>query len=417
MESAIDQIMDQLKNTEIFSNGNLTFSLSNMDILVRQDGELLHIRTRPDGWRRYTVVYTWCNEVHYFPVRVYPQEKVIVLLKELLEFLTFGKQTKGVPTFLGLLSGKIRVEDVASSLTPSSSGDVNRGLTLNTASVPHLERNEHLLNELGCLQALPNLTSEELNKAVDRLKGPTGFLRSAFRRRRDAIPVVAGGGLLQVFEQYVNGSPKEVNEHLGEEWLIPNNQETRRPRHEFKNDEEYIQYLEHLISRSRVFPRVTTKPLSGPDHISRMHYMTGATEPSEAPQTSVKNEVMSAGDAFASQMKDGHYVPLEDEPSPFTDANLWTEWKKKQLERTGYTGPVNHFAEPLMRLLENEPCRCLALLCETVAFVASVPDAEWPTLGHVIHMRYTVNFNCQSPVLSWLEAHAVSYKQARHAVR
>lgn len=361
MESEIDQIMGQLKATEFFDQGDITFSLPNMDVLVRQNGAALHIRARPNGHRRYAAVYTFDNGVHYFPMVEYTQEKVIVLLKELVLFLTLGATTKNMQTFLGLLGGKIKVGDVAPSLTPPSTTFLGRGLT--PMDMSYLEGKEHLLpGYIGNDLFLKGVGDDGSGKITSE-KGPTGFLRQGSSKRR----------------------PISTRPHVHQETQPPlPERELLKPRCEFADDQEYIVYLETLVGlphpiKHRVPTHAVLKPCSTVNIEPDLGY--------------------NLDDPFADQMVNGHYIPKEDEPSPFIYQCNWVEWKRAQPGWVNYKGSYAPILEKLYSLLSNEKFRSLVDR-EKVPFNDRVICAglPFPSLGMVIHVRYEFG-------LDWEEVH------------
>lgn len=401
MESKIDSLIAQLKEAGLFGYGDITMQLQDMDVMVRDNGKVLHIRASPDGARRYAIAYMYNRGKHYFPIQKITEDKVVVMLESLLLFLaTAGRTPETMSTFLGLLSGRIPVRDVApslgessfitavqgkyhpegirSTLIPPKSPDIGRGLTDCSIIALHLEQyHEFVGNDIFSKAIYP--ASE---KAADRpavTKGPTGYLRQGSSKRKSFMME-----LMKESEVYreLDASLKRHRETQARETRPPlPSLEILRSRHEFDGVEEYIVYLETLIGLPHP-PSHATLHLYGIEHL----------EPDPG---------FNLQDPFAGQIQDGHYIPKEDEPSPFIYLCNWVEWKRVQPGWDNYKGSYSPIIEQLFELLRAEKYRSM-IDRENVPFGTSLICAglAFPTLGMVIHRRYNYN-------VDWEEAHRI----------
>lgn len=347
MESVIEKIIRELKEMNVFNHEFVSFKDGVYTLQGMGFGKNIYVLTSPESGhklRPLNCVYSFINSTHRFLTAEYDDAKVGRVLAK----------------FKDLLS-------------------LERGRDIDSKKVLFIEQNEQMLKRI---RDTMTVTPEILSEPNDSLKGPTGFLRGASRRRlADPRVVIVGAG-----------SSTPIG---GREYLNATDLEPQKARHEFKDDESYIQYLEHLVNRSGVFYRTISKPLSGPEHISRTHYMTGTTE-----LPAVKSV----------QVKGGHYIPHDNEPSPFGPDqknhvdNPWIIWYRNTLGSDSENGDAVSLRAALKERLENEKLRPLAEI-QAVPYSPLTSDSK-VALGWVIHMFY--NFGNKS----WEEVHAIGQARA-----
>jgi hypothetical protein len=118
------------------------------------------------------------------------------------------------------------------------------------------------------------------------------------------------------------------------------------------------------------------------------------------------NEEDIIDSSFIPQMKDGHYIPKPDEPSPFENGGFpWMTWKKRNDQRISLRATFHGLRLQLISILEKEPYRTAAHLDE------EVPSNIWTSTGHlslgyVIHIRYQTD-------VSWKDAHVYATWQRK----
>lgn len=102
---------------------------------------------------------------------------------------------------------------------------------------------------------------------------------------------------------------------------------------------------------------------------------------------------------FADQMKDGYYIPEEDEPSPFGDGDEWIYWKHRRTPKP-MMATVHSLRNQLVQMLEKEQPRTQFHLEEYVPR-KRIRGRNCLLLGYVVHVRW------RGHVTTYQEAHNV----------
>lgn len=364
MESAIEKIIRELKEMGVFNHEFVSFKDGVYTLQSMGFGKNIYLLTSPESGhklRPLTCVYSLINSTHRFLTAEYDDVKVGQALAKFKELLTTG-----------------------------------RGLTVDSSKALFIKQNEHMLERI---RGDVFITPEELSS----LKGPTGFLRGASRRRlADSRVVIVGAS---------SSMPMGDRDYLN----TTTGCEPQKARHEFKNDESYIQYLEHLVKRSGVFHRTIAKPLPQSAHISeRLEDKLDISSLAEVmlgtPEHISRAEINGQLPVKFVQVKGGHYIPHEDEPSPFGPDqknhvdNPWIVWYRNTFEFNPENGDVVSLRAGLKERLKNEKSRPLAEI-EAVPYKPLTSDGK-VALGWVIHMFYNLGRT------SWEEIHAAGQARA-----